>query len=139
MVKSRIAPFRMKKILIAVDGSRHSDKAVDLAVHLAKKANSEIYLIHVLSSGVSRQHYEKSCNTIIGRAEAKFKNIELEKIESVCTNGNPADEILRVAKSRKVDLIIMGNRGKGGLSKALMGSVSTKVCKLADCTCVTVK
>lgn len=98
-----------------------------------------VYLVHALSPKISRRNYEKRCNIIIGKAEAKFKNAGLEKLESVCTNGDPANEILRMAKSRKVDLIIMGNRGKGGLSKALMGSVSTKVCKLANCTCVTVK
>ena len=53
--------------------------------------------------------------------------------------GDPAQEILKFAKNRKVDMIVMGKGGQGIIKGLLLGSVSRKVCNLAECACVTVK
>lgn len=146
----------VNRILVAVDGSEHSRKAVDLAVDLAKKWGSEIYLIHVLEekkvpdefrefARVERvpvsEYFNLVCQTsgFLGEAEAKAKAAGIWKVERICAQGNPADEIISAAEKYKVDMVVMGNRGLGGFSKAIMGSVSTKVCNHAHCTCIAVK
>jgi len=65
--------------------------------------------------------------------------VGVAKIDSVVTNGDAAEEILRCADRAKADLIVIGSRGLGDLKGLLMGSVSHKVNQLATCTCITVK
>lgn len=144
---------KMDRILVAVDGSEHSKKAVDMAIDMAKKWSSKIYLIHVAENKIPAEfleyakdeeidasdYYGRVCTQIIESAEDKIKKAGIKKVERICPTGDPADEIIKQAKKNKVDLIIMGSRGRGRLSRALMGSVSTKVCNYADSTCITVK
>jgi nucleotide-binding universal stress UspA family protein len=84
-------------------------------------------------------YFDKVCDSIINPAKAKFSRAGVKDVEPICKAGNPADEILNAAKKYKVDAIIMGSRGLGGFSRAIMGSVSTKVCNFAEVTCITVK
>ncbi len=153
----------VSRILVAVDGSKNSDKAVGLGIDMAKKWNAEIHLIHVMDIAPSGEllmpdvsfykrpesedvkgpgvgvYYDKICEQIIVSAERRMRKAGIKKVNTICVAGNPADEIIKVAKKNKVDLIIMGNRGKGRFSKAIMGSVSTKVCNFSENTCITVK
>jgi nucleotide-binding universal stress UspA family protein len=147
----------MKRFLVAVDGSEHSKKAVDLAIDMAKKWHAEIILIHVMEErGVSEgleslmkiegirsfgDYSELVCRSdqFLGEAEERIKAAHGIKVERICVNGDPADEILRAVESHNVDVIVMGSRGFGRFSRSFMGSVSTKVCNHANCTCVTVK
>lgn len=146
----------MNRILVALDGSEHSKKAVELAVDLAKTWKAELYMIHVLEEKKAPEGFEEYAKAerisptdyfkivcekarFVGEAEARAKAAGLEKVKRICTQGDPADEILKTADSNKVDLIVMGSRGLGGFSRAFMGSVSTKVCNHARCSCITVK
>ncbi|HSO67560.1 MAG TPA: universal stress protein, partial [Desulfatirhabdiaceae bacterium] len=67
----------------------------------------------------------------------KAQGIDLGKWMVV--RGDPAQEILKFARNRKVDMIVMGKGGQGIIKGLLLGSVSRKVCNLAECACVTVK
>ena len=78
---------------------------------------------------------EQICQEVEARAKAEG----IKNVEHIYGAGNPADEILKTAKKKKVDLIVMGSRGLGRFSQAFMGGVSTKVCNHAHCTCITVK
>ena len=147
----------MKRFLVAVDGSEHSKKAVDMAIDMAKKGHAEIILIHVMEErGVpkgldpwmkiegmrsSGDYFEWVCKSdqFLGEAEERIKAARGIEVEHICVNGDPADEILNAADSHKVDVIVMGSRGLGRFSRSFMGSVSTKVCNHANRTCVTVK
>jgi len=60
-------------------------------------------------------------------------------VEPVIEEGDPAKAILRIAKDRGVDLIVMGSRGRSAAKDLLMGSVSRKVGHLAACSCIMVK
>jgi nucleotide-binding universal stress UspA family protein len=146
-----------KKFLVAVDGSEHSKKAVDMAIDMAKNGHSEIILIHVMEErGVPEglepwmkieglrsfgDYVEFVCRSdqFLGEAEERIKAAHGIKVEHICVNGDPADEILRAAESNNVDAIVMGSRGLGRFSRSFMGSVSTKVCNHAKSTCITVK
>ena len=146
----------MKRFLVAVDGSVHSKKAVDMAIDMASKGLDEIILIHVreerqFPEGAERfmkiegirspgDYFELVCRSdqFLGEAEEKIEASGI-KVERICVNGDPADEILNVAENMKVDMIVMGSRGLGRFSRSFMGSVSTKVCNHANMTCITVK
>lgn len=54
-------------------------------------------------------------------------------VETVVVEGNPAAEIVRIAAERKIDLIVMGSHGRGGISRAILGSVADKVMRTAHC------
>lgn len=146
----------MKRLLVAVDGSEHSKKAVDMAIDMAKGRRAEIILIHVREErGVPKgleqwmkiegirspgDYFEWVCRSdqFIGEAEERIKAHRIE-VEHICVNGDPADEILKTAESYNVDVIVMGSRGLGRFSRSFMGSVSTKVCNHTKSTGVTVK
>ncbi|MGA3191828.1 MAG: universal stress protein [Candidatus Bathyarchaeia archaeon] len=147
----------MKRFLVAVDGSEHSKKAVDMAIDMAEKWHSEIILIHVreertvpkglepwmeiegIRSFGDYSEFVCKSDQFLGEAEARIKAVHGIKVERICVNGDPADEILKAAESYNVDVIVMGSRGLGRFSRSFMGSVSTKVCNHANSTCVTVK
>lgn len=145
---------RIRKILVAVDGSEHSDKAIDLAVDMAKKWKAKIYLIHVVREEAIPEayvefarvekvdvygYYDRVCGEVIAAAEDRVRRAGIKNVESICAKGDPADEIIKTTERKKVDFIIMGSRGLGRFSKAAMGSVSSKVCNHAETTCITVK
>ena len=53
--------------------------------------------------------------------------------------GDPAEMIINYTREKGVDMIVLGSRGLGQIRGVFLGSVSSKVCHAADCTCVTVK
>jgi len=175
----------MQRIVVALDGSDHADKALELASELAGKYDAELVLLNVLSdkhlsegerqlaeteyldelsstpemSGVlqagdlrtAAQRFVQGFGPVtrrvraalgerlMERAHRKAREHGARKIETALEDGEPAETILRVAKERNADMIVMGSRGLGGAQGLLMGSVSHKVGHLAECTCVTVK
>ena len=145
----------VKNILVALDGSEHSKKAVEFAIDSAKMCGATLYLIHVweeknqpkgFEEHVHEQklpynYFDEVCHRdhFVGDAEARAKEAGIKSVEIICANGDPAEEILRTAKEVTADLIVMGNRGLGKFPRVLMGSVSTKVCNHSNSTCVIVK
>ena len=149
-----LVPISISRILVAFDGSDHSKKATELAVHLALKFDAELYLVHVLEEtnipegfkeyarieDVSPLDYFDEVNEhLLQPAMDRARAAGVRKVESISLRGHPADEILRAAQNHNVDLIILGSRGLGKFSRDFLGSVSTKVLNHANCTCITVK
>ncbi len=130
-----------KRIVVPVDGSEHSRKALDYAKALAEKFNSTIWLVHAFpqtSDLLGYNEYEK----LVARREAAGQKILDEAHAHLGTDldvreellEEPATEaILNVAETRQADLIVMGTRGLGTLQGLLMGSVSNKVLHHAKC------
>ncbi len=147
----------LQKILVAVDGSEHSLKAVEYAAELASKHGCEIYLLHIVQkvdvSNELKQYMESEKieepaeyvilnrigEKILDKAEAVARENGVCKVYKVIETGEPANKIVEYAKNNNVDSIIIGSRGLGDLKGLLMGSVSNKVCHIAECTCITVK
>lgn len=146
----------IKKILVPTDGSNHAKKAIEYACDLASKYGATVHLMHVISKseipeGLDRyievekieapreQVLKKIGDGIIkgGLTEAKAKGTN--NVKSSIVIGDPAEKIVEFAKENGVDMIIMGSRGLGAMKGILLGSVSSKVCHAAGCTCVTVK
>jgi nucleotide-binding universal stress UspA family protein len=149
-----------KTFLVAVDGSDHGWKALDLATDLAKASDAAVLILHVIPyepmpEGLvelaevekipieeERARYyagRKLGDQIVNEAEARARNNGLARVATEVLEGNPASEIIALAKSKGVDMIVFGSRGLGDVKSLLMGSVSHKVMHLAPCTCVAVK
>ena len=141
----------IKKILVATDGSEDARKAVEFASDLATKYKATVYLIHVVTplrsipeidGGLLQQWedlHEKQAQKIIDEAERVVKKRGVESYQAGIVQGVPAEQIIEFARKNSVDIIVMGSRGVGTLEMLMLGSVFTKVCHLADCSCVTVK
>lgn len=139
------------KILVAVDGSDNSMRAVEKAKEYGDLFNGEIGLITVLKplavgnySYISPEDLEdpetfkQSGNAILEKAIETFGK-KRDRISRKISVGDPANEILREAKKGHYDLIIMGNRGLGLFSRSFLGSVSNKVLNHADSNVLIVK
>lgn len=147
----------IKKILVPTDGSKGSENAIHMAVEMAKNHNAELYILYVVPKGelpkkvvnyIQEEKIDgglgKLSTKVIGEAvlEPVLKKIKAQGINLgkwMVLRGDPAQEILKFAKNRQVDMIVMGKGGQGVIKGLLLGSVSRKVCNLAECACVTVK
>jgi nucleotide-binding universal stress UspA family protein len=147
----------VKNILVAIDGSPHARKAIDFATDLATCCSAEIYLLHVVeniripeevrefiknerSGEPPRNVYlQIAGEKIIQAAEKEVRDQGGSQVQPFVVQGDPAEKIIKFAREHDIDLIVMGRRGLGLAKELLLGSVSRKVCNLADCNCVTVK
>lgn len=138
-----------KTILVPTDASDSAQRALMLALELAKKFASQIVLLHVvftpeamgytLSEGTSVPQEEIS---IYGKEvlNVAMNGIDTDiVIEKKQIPGHPAATILEVIKNEQIDLVVMGNRGYGTLTGSLLGSVSQRVLSKAECPVMIVK
>ena len=133
----------MKKILIPVDSSEHSKKAVEEGIKMAKVFGSQVTLLYVANIKIGYSFYEPNLLQeslgVLLEDEKKFATTMLDdykktfgeladKVETVILEGNIGDEIVDYAKETDVDLIIIGAIGMGSiLGKNHLGSVARKV------------
>lgn len=145
----------IKKILVPVDGSKQSDKALEFACNLAEKYEASIIIQHTVettlhehamfmgSAGfafeLDEEQIHETGKKIIESATKLIDKHHQLSVSSVIDHGSPAINIVQRAKDNKVDMIVMGSRGLSDLGGLLLGSVSHKVSHLAECTCVTVR
>lgn len=133
------------KILIAVDGSSHTQKSLDyLAKHRSMFVDgNQLMAVYVcpglpghvtrhLSKGVVGDYYTEETAKVIEPVKAWFNKLGIADYTLDPRHGHAAEEILKAAKAAGVDLIVMGTHGHGILGRALMGSVATKVVSEAD-------
>jgi nucleotide-binding universal stress UspA family protein len=147
----------VKKILVPTDGSEHARRAIDLASDIALRYDAMLYILHVISETTIPDEVldyirvekvkeppelvfqRKFGQGTIAAAEREARNKGLKEVQSEVVQGDPAEEIINFAREKGVDMIMIGSRGLGQVKGMLLGSVSSKVCHVADCTCVTVK
>lgn len=136
------------RIVVPVDGSKTSDKAMQYAVNMAKHYGASITLIHVVPSIVRAysevpllvptKEFEEEGREILRKAEESIRAQGVQ-VKSEIVRGNPAEEILRFADGISADLIVMGSRGLSAIKAFLMGSVSHKVAAHAKCPVLIVR
>jgi nucleotide-binding universal stress UspA family protein len=117
----------LKKLLVAVDGSANSYKALDYAIKLGGKFGSKMTLFHVEEANLFK--LEPKGTTTIGEqilAEAAA-NVKDVNFDSRLEIGDPANTILKAAKQEDYDLIVLGSRGLSSVKRFLLGSVSADV------------
>jgi nucleotide-binding universal stress UspA family protein len=144
-----------KTILVPVDGSEHSKKALEFAAELGTKFEGQLSLFHVLQSlPLDRTLILGAAAITVHTTGDELEDVGVKVIAAAreiaaahgCTDveakavlGDPASEIVERAREIDADMIVMGSRGLSDLTGLLMGSVSHKVAHLAPCTCVTVR
>jgi nucleotide-binding universal stress UspA family protein len=97
-------------------------------------------LVHLNQSvDASYRYLQLLAEQILAHAKKLALNKGIKEAETRIEDGDPAHEILECADREKADLILVGNRGLGGLKGLLMGSVSNKVSQHAKCSCIIVK
>jgi len=150
----------MTKILVAIDGSDHAWKALDLAIEIAKGRQAQLIALHVvdfeplpdalrefarvehipLEEETARYHSSIGFGDALAQRAARVaRERGLTAVTPRSAEGRPANTILEVARDEKVDMIVLGSRGLSEPKALFLGSVSHKVANLAECTCVTVK
>jgi nucleotide-binding universal stress UspA family protein len=138
---------QFKRILVPIDGSDSSDRAIDQAIYLAEICDAKIDFIYVANinqlainaclSDAILEAVTKAGNVILDRALEKVPaNI---KAEGFSETGSPAVVILDVAENENSDLIVMGSRGLGIVKGVLLGSVSQHLVEQAKCPVMVVK
>jgi nucleotide-binding universal stress UspA family protein len=142
----------MTKILIPVDGSDYSLKAVDYAAARARESKSpvEVHLLNVqmqiasvnvklfVSSESLESYYRDEGNRALEAPLARTKSAGLNVVPHIGV-GDPAKIIMDYAVEKKADEIVMGSHGRGALSGAVLGSVAQKVVHLSSVPVVLVK
>jgi len=125
----------MRKVLFAVDFSPYSEALLGRVEELVQLGMEELVLVHVIDSGFAVLSLPELMRTY---AEEEIERIEQSiavrglNILSIVELGIPARKILEAAEDNQVSLICLGAHGKGFFGHLLMGSVSSKVLRLAD-------
>ena len=140
--------FLFEKILVPLDGSEHSLKALKMAVQIALKFDGKITLIHVYSIGglaISPtpvhefiEAIRKIGAGILADGEKRGK-AEGVQAETLLIEGHAVEQIVKTCGEGKFDLIIMGARGLSKIQEMLLGSVSDGVTRHACCPVLVVK
>jgi nucleotide-binding universal stress UspA family protein len=151
------------KILLATDSSREAELAARTATDLADKTGSELHVVHVF--GITQWYpvysdvtdfdgteledpvLEENLQRISEQRARKLLDAEVEKIRSVggapeqahLLEGGAPQEIVGLAEEIGTGLIVLGSRGRGGIRRALMGSVSDSVVRHAHCPVLVVR
>jgi nucleotide-binding universal stress UspA family protein len=132
------------KILVPVDGSDNSHRALNAALLLSEKLGSKVTAIHVMEDvPVLHIESEKLLRELLD-AYKKENQLILSKCSEIATKkeltihtkllqGNPASTILNFCEKEKYDIIVMGSRGMGKFKELVLGSVSSKVLHHSSC------
>ena len=144
------------KVLLATDGSQEAQTAAATAVNLAKSTHSEL---HVLTVGPGSPSYDVRIPEVAEELRRQAQEILDEQVKKIEQSRgevaqahlrlaehhhpgfehHPSDDVVRVAEEIGAGLIVVGSRGRGGVRRALMGSVSDSVVRHAHCTVMVVR
>jgi nucleotide-binding universal stress UspA family protein len=145
------------KIGVAIDGSDSSDKALELAIRLARIHQSKLFILNVvtlpvlygesssaaLSSSVVQAFFDdalKSARRLLNRASKRSERAGVDTETVLIDNYTSITQaITDYIVKEKVDLMVVGSRGLSGFKKLLLGSVSSGVASHATCSVLIVK
>ncbi|MEB1805858.1 MAG: universal stress protein [Bacillaceae bacterium] len=136
-------------LLVAYDGSETSKKALLKAKEIAEQNNETTLLVATvwdLPNASYEAHnyqymteiYQKEAEEKIKEAEELIQDLPNEK-QTFILKGHAANTIIEFAEKKEVDLIVLGNRGLGGIKRFFLGSVSFHVVQKAPCDVFVVK
>jgi nucleotide-binding universal stress UspA family protein len=159
-----MATFLIDHILVAIDGSENSYRALEFALNLAEKFEASVVILNVFqipmmasqapgdpmstSSAVSssgsdakfiddlKKIHEEMVNRAIDKAKKIKPNVE---ISAELKEGDPALQIVETAKDENFDVIVIGHKGESRVREFFLGSNSEKVAHLSQCPVIIVK
>ena len=144
--------LNIQRLLVATDFSPHSEVALQYAVEFSQAFGAELLVCHVVEAvsilselppggeayfppnlaRVQQQRAQQECERLLQTSGA-------ERGEVVIGAGNPFYEIIRIARERSADLIIVGTHGRGAIAHMLLGSVAERIVRKAPCPVLTVR
>ena len=138
------------KIIVAVDGTRNSEAAVDCLIGMNLAPDTHIKLLTVLKAdetGIRLTEAEAGAHNLLTGAKKALDEmiLELQRLIEGCVfsaevvQGEPKSKIVEIAKKWNSDLIVMGSRGHKGMDLILLGSVSQGILMQAPCPVLIVK
>ncbi len=135
----------MRHIIAATDGSPGANRALDLAVRMAKTGGCELTILTIggtipgaelrriaAADGDLSETLVESANQILERARKRAQRLGMT-VKLQIEWGDPAETIIDTARRENADMLVVGRRGRGRLSAMLLGSVSQKLASLAPC------
>ena len=146
------------KILTATDGSEEATLAVQTAAELANKTDSELHIAYVRpqvsphypgyyigpevmedAEEKEREHLDREAQRLLDTQAEQVRAAGASVAQLHLSVGRPDEEIISLAEELGARLIVLGSRGRGGVRRALMGSVSDSVVRHAHCPVLVVR
>jgi nucleotide-binding universal stress UspA family protein len=143
-----------RRLLHPSDFSRASGAAFKKAIEMAKAGRAELMVVHVVSpvlpmaagdGYVSPKMYEEITASTRAWAQKQLDKLLAKakqagvRAKGFVLDGSAHEQIVRFARSKHVDLLVMGTHGRSGLAKLFLGSVAGRVVAAAPCPVLTVK
>jgi nucleotide-binding universal stress UspA family protein len=146
----------IKKLLVAVDGSAHSLKAVDYAASIAAAMKAQVIILYVLKThelpkglaeyaavehiqGGNEAVLQKAAGDLVDEAKGRAAKNGATDIIGEVIDGPVARTVIARAGHHNADMIVIGSRGMGNIEATLRGGVSHRVELLAKCPVLTVR
>jgi nucleotide-binding universal stress UspA family protein len=144
------SPFRLKKILVPIDFSDCSKKALQYAIPLAEQNGAALTLLYVVSTNYTVGEYggidyASLEAEILASGEKELCKLVVDEVrgevpaDTIVRTGSPALSIIEAAQSLAADLIVVSTHGRTGLKHALLGSVAEHVVRRAPCPVLVVR
>ncbi|RLB19611.1 MAG: universal stress protein [Deltaproteobacteria bacterium] len=140
--------MKLKKIMVAVDGSDHSMRAAAYASDFAVLGSAEILLVYCrkrLSSILGEPYLQQAVAEVMEKSNLilePFREMFREKgvpFSDRILEGSPGNMIAEAARIENCDMIIMGSRGRSDFEGLLLGSVTHRVLQAAECPVLVVR
>ena len=138
------------KLLVPVDGSENSLRALEEAILLSKKLDAQITALHVMEKAPTvyihpqkeleelLKNYRKESERILEKCQEIGKKNGTE-LHTAISEGDVASKIIQYAENGRFDMVVMGHRGSGKFKEMVLGSVSEKVLHRTKCSVLIVR
>ncbi len=145
ITRNAVADFTLKKILVGSDFSPDAAHALDYGLSLAQDFESEIHLVHVvepfayadaLVPDLTTAEVQTDLNVLLTGRLTSLVPAEARNwcdVKTVCLTGKPYEELVTYADAQRVEMIILGIRGRGLVETFLLGSTTDRVIRRASC------
>jgi nucleotide-binding universal stress UspA family protein len=141
-----------KRILVPTDGSAGAYEALNCAVAIARKFESELHILYVVEPpAMLTAPYSESVlmdvlqagreagERALAEATETVRKSGTSRVQSSTIEGQPAEQIVAYSKDNEIDLIVMGTHGRRGINRLLLGSIAEEVVRTALVPVMTVR
>ncbi len=129
-----------EKILVPTDGSEYADRAVEVALGLARELGTRVVALHVLDEKLilPLEVLEEEGRHILEEVRRRGEEIEVP-VDEIILFGNPRQDMAKITTKSGADLMIIGTHGRTGVEKLLLGSVAENALKTVEVPVMLVK
>ena len=141
----------IRRIVVALDGSRNADHALSLAADIAARYDAELDLVTVVTppilptmggpvyEPIDREYLEGQYDQMLAERRTRVEGPHLHRVETVRLGGPVVEELVTYLERNPPDLLVLGSRGLSAGRRLLMGSVSDALVHHAPCPVLVVR